>query len=48
MNEHNTDQVALKLISVLFRKGLVDQNIVDQAHARYGRKVKDGDLKSAS
>ena len=41
MNEMYTDRIALKLISILGKQGLVRPVIVERAHARYGQKVKD-------
>ena len=48
MDQNNTDRIALKLIAVLYKKGLLELSLLEQANVRYAEKVKDADFKSAS
>ena len=48
MNQKDTHKAALRLVVILQKQGLIDQKVLDRIQQKYGEKVKDADLKSAS
>ena len=48
MKTPRNDQICVKLVSILHRMGLIDEDTKNQIHARYAGSVKDADSKSPS